>query len=110
MAKASNPSTTLRSARVPTITNVVRKTDRYDDFHMLPADTDDEIVFFGGKDYLPLFCKLTAPIRSTKTVFYSSGNPPRADGCKLRRFETATRTNWHYECANAFLNGSIDAW
>jgi hypothetical protein len=95
MAKASNPSTTLRSARVPTITNVVRKTDRYDDFHMLPADTDDEIVFFGGKDYLPLFCKLTAPIRSTKTVFYNSGNPPRADGVQAQ----ALRDSHAYQLA-----------
>ena len=33
-----------------------RKTDQYDDFRMLPADTKDDIVFFGGKDYLSLFC------------------------------------------------------
>src|SRR5690242_6943739 len=35
-----------------------RKTDKYDDFCLLPEDTDDQVVFFGGKDYLPLFCKL----------------------------------------------------
>ena len=35
------------------------KKDRYKDFCMLPADTVDDIVFFGGKDYLPLFAKLT---------------------------------------------------
>ena len=28
------------------------KKDRYKDFCMLPADTVDDIVFFGGKDYL----------------------------------------------------------
>jgi hypothetical protein len=84
-----------------------RKADRYHDFCMLPIDTDDEVVFFGGKDYLPLFCKLTSQVRSLKTVFYNSANSPRANECKLRRFETATRTNWHYECANAFLDGSI---
>jgi hypothetical protein len=33
-----------------------KKTDRYADFCMPPGDTDDDIFFFGGKDYLPLFC------------------------------------------------------
>ncbi len=28
-----------------------RKTDRYDDFRMLPDDAKNDIVFFGGKDY-----------------------------------------------------------
>jgi hypothetical protein len=84
-----------------------RKTDRYDDFRMLPDDTQDDIVFFGGKDYLPLFCSLTDTIRSRKTVFFNSSSVPRLDGCTLKRFETTTRTNWHYECANAFLDGTI---
>ena len=25
----------------------------------------------------------------------------------LKRFETTTRTNWHYECANALIDGSL---
>jgi hypothetical protein len=33
-----------------------RKTDLYEDFGMLAFDSADEIAFFGGKDYLPLFC------------------------------------------------------
>jgi hypothetical protein len=84
-----------------------RKTDRYDDLCMPPLDTDDDILFLGGKDYLPLFCTLTAAIRGTKTVFYNSVNSPHLNGFKLRRFETTTRTNWHYECANAVIDGSI---
>jgi hypothetical protein len=32
-----------------------RKTDHYEDFCMLPSETDEEILFFGGKDYFPLF-------------------------------------------------------
>jgi hypothetical protein len=53
-----------------------RKTDRYDDFCMLPGHTDEEILFFGGKDYLPLFCSLTDAIRGTKIVFYNSATTP----------------------------------
>jgi hypothetical protein len=85
-----------------------RKADRYQDFRMLPDDVRDEIVFFGGKDYLPLFCSLTSSINTKKTAFYNSACAPQVPGCALKRFETATRTNWHYECAHAFLAGKID--
>jgi hypothetical protein len=84
-----------------------RKKDQYDDFRMLPGATKRNIVFFGGKDYLPLFCSLTDTIRSKKIVFFNSKITPPFDGCTLRRFKTTKRINWHYECANAFLDGTI---
>ncbi len=85
-----------------------RKPDRYRDFCMLPRDTRADIVFFGGKDYLPLFASLTSSISAPKTVFYNSAKMPPMPGCMLKRFETKTRTNWHYACANAFVDGKID--
>jgi hypothetical protein len=81
-----------------------RKADHYRDFCMLPTPTDEPIVFFGGKDYVPLFCTLTNSTRGKRTIFYNSAQPPAAPGCALERFETATRTNWHYECAKYFLD------
>jgi hypothetical protein len=84
-----------------------RKTDQYNDFHMLPDDTENDIVFFGGKDYLPLFCSLTDTIRGRKIVFFNSASAPRFNGYTFRRFETTTRTNWHYEGANALIDGTI---
>jgi hypothetical protein len=81
-----------------------RKADRYSDFCMLPDQTEEEIVFFGGKDYLPLFCSLTSALWTKRTVFYNSARPPQPNGCTLERFETTARTNWQYECANAFLD------
>lgn len=86
-----------------------KKSDRYDDFRMLPDDTEEDIVFFGGRDYLPLFCSLTRGTRTKRTVFFNSAQRPEVTGCTLKRFNTTTRTNWHYECANAFLKGEIDA-
>lgn len=84
-----------------------RKADRYDDFHMLPDDTEENIIFFGGRDYLPLFGSLTHPVRATRTVFHNSAQPPQLSGCTLRRFDTSARTNWHYECASAFIDGTV---
>ena len=86
-----------------------RNSDRYHDLCMLRENTDDDIVFFGGKDYLPLFCALTAKSRGRRLVYYNSGNVPRLSGCTLKRYETTTRTNWHYECVHAFLEGQIGA-
>lgn len=82
-----------------------RKADIYCDFSMLPARDNSEVVFLGGKDYVPLFCSLTSGLQSKKTVFYNSSFAPEAPGCMLRRFPTSTRTNWHYECANALVDG-----
>lgn len=86
---------------------VRRKEDRYRDFAMLPDATREHIVFFGGKDYLPLFSRLTAAVSAKKSVFYNSAERPNIPGCEFRRFDTFTRTNWHYECVKAFLDGTI---
>jgi hypothetical protein len=84
-----------------------KKAERYQDFRMLPDRTSEQIVFFGGKDYLPLFVSLTSAVSGKRTIFYNSAHPPLAVGCVLKRHETSMRTNWHYECANAFLDGGI---
>ena len=82
-----------------------RKRDVYYDFSMLPDDSDD-VVFFGGKDYLPLFCQLTTEIRGRKTIYYNSVNCPNLpSGFDSVLYETRTRTNWHYECARALIRG-----
>lgn len=85
-----------------------KRASAYRDLCMLAEDTDERIIFVGGKDYLPLFCALTQSIRSAKTIFYNSVLRPEAPGFSLERFDTRTRTNWHYECANAFLDGKIN--
>ena len=74
---------------------------RYRDFSMLPQDTAKHVFFFGGKDYLALFCNLTENIRQ-RTAFVNSNTLPRGINCRTERYETATKTNWHYECVNTF--------
>lgn len=85
-----------------------KKEDSYADLCHLPADTVEPVIFFGGKDYMPLFCKLTGSIPSRRTIFYNSSRPPDAPGCVLHRFSTTAKTNWHYQCVKAFLQGQID--
>ena len=79
-----------------------RPSDRhYRDFSMLPQDAAKHVFFFGGKDYLAFFCNLTANVRQ-RTAFVNSNTLPRGINCRTERYKTATKTNWHYECVNAF--------
>jgi hypothetical protein len=84
-----------------------RRRDVYDDFCMLPPVTDEPVLFFGGKEYLPLFCRLTRDIEAPRIVPYRSADKPDAPGVTFTRFATTRRTNWHYECAQAFIDGSL---
>jgi hypothetical protein len=84
-----------------------RPNERYEDFVMLPDD-GGAIVFLGGKDYLRLFCRLTAAHGGAKTVLYNSGECPDVPtDFQAMRFETRTRTNWHYEAAAALVAGAL---
>ncbi len=84
-----------------------RKKDSYHDLRMLGAETNEPVVFLGGKDYVPLFCELTEEIKSPRHIFYNSASPPEALGCELKRYQTTTRTNWHYECAKALIGNKV---
>jgi hypothetical protein len=84
-----------------------RKKDRYDDLRMLPDDIEGPVIFFGGKDYTELFCELSKNVRGPRYLFYKSSIAPKAPGCVLKRFNTTTRTNWHYECAQALIQGDL---
>jgi hypothetical protein len=85
-----------------------RKSDAYLDFCMLPADSNEPIVFFGSSEYAPLFAALTVGIEAPKTLFSRSQRVQALRGISVRSFNTTRRTNWQYDCVNAFLNGSLE--
>jgi hypothetical protein len=74
---------------------------------MLPAQTTEKVCFIGGKDYLPLFCELTEGIKGERIAFFNSNKTPDLPNCVFKRFDTRTQTNWHYECANGLLAGTV---
>ena len=84
-----------------------REHDSYADFCLIPSNSDGPIVFLGGKDYVPLFSRLTQNARYRKIVFYRSQTPPEAPGCELRRYHSKRKQNWHYECAKKLIGGNI---
>lgn len=98
---------TLKAGTPPLVRRT--KADPFDDFMMIEPDNAEPMVFFGGKDYVPLFSRLTRSLPCARTVFYNSAVTPEARGCRLLRYPTSTRTNWQYECAAAFIGGTIRA-
>lgn len=73
----------------------------------LDAGSTDPIVFLGGKDYLPLFCSLTTRSQAQRLIYFNSSTPPDAPGCRVEKFETSARTNWHYLCAEHLIAGTL---
>jgi hypothetical protein len=87
--------------------NIRRKGDLFDDARQVPDDVDGPVLFLGGRSYLPFFCNLTRDVRTHRIVYYNSNKQPDAPGCRLIRYETSTRTNWHYECARDLISGRM---
>lgn len=78
--------------------------DIYEDFG-LPSGFVESIVFFGGRDYIPLFRQLTERVESGRTIFYA-GKTPDVGDCVLVKYGDPF-TNWHYQCAMAFAEGRL---
>ncbi len=74
--------------------------DKYADIR-LPDGISEPIVFFGGRDYIPLFCNLTNGALGTRTIYYA-GRTPDVSSCQLKSFGRSY-TNWHYQCAQDFV-------
>jgi hypothetical protein len=71
-------------------------------------DAELPALFLGGKDYLPLFCSLTSSFRGDRLIYFNASKAPEAPGCRLVRYETPVRTNWHYECADRIVTGALE--
>jgi hypothetical protein len=78
--------------------------DHYEDFSHIPQDCTDHVHFFGGKDYVALFCRLTSDVAGRRTIYFNSSAAPRAPGCELMPFKANRNMNWHYDCVTWFLS------
>ncbi len=84
-----------------------QSSEPYRDFSQMPAQSDRPILFLGGRDYLPLFEKMTTHACGSKIIFHQSEAVSRRPGFQYRHYETSTRTNWHYLCAQDLVSGKI---
>jgi hypothetical protein len=81
--------------------------DLFHDWAMIDLASAEPIVFLGGKDYLPLFARLTAEARGRRVAFFNSSREPSHGGVSFVRYETNRRTNWHYDAATALADGTL---
>ncbi len=89
--------------------------DNFNDFNDIESISPTEnIIFFGGSDYLRLFYDITKFLPNKKIIFYKKKditilNPFLKDNpqIKLIKCETKASTNWHYGCAKRFLNEEL---
>lgn len=85
-----------------------RKNDYFNDFNMLSPNGTEEVIFLGGKSYLPLFHSLTKNGTYPKTIVYNSKDHPQYYGYLVKSYNRPDlRTNWHYSCANEIASGSF---
>jgi hypothetical protein len=85
-----------------------RPSDRFEDFNQLSDASihpDETIYFFGGQDYLPLYRKLLRDINARKVIFHSQGSSYQLQGYECIPYRGFT--NWHYVCAQDFIDGKI---
>lgn len=83
--------------------------DGWKDFNHLLEDWQDgeiepkeEIVFFGGQSYLPLYVDLARGIPCQKLIYQKSATP-EIEGFTIRRYAGKTSTNWHYAAIRDFM-------
>ena len=82
--------------------------DRFEDFNQLSDSSihpDETIYFFGGQSYLPLYRSLTQNLTARKVIYHSQGSTYHLQGYECIHY--GCYTNWHYICAQAFIDGRI---
>ncbi|HEY3129319.1 MAG TPA: hypothetical protein VGL91_07660 [Acidobacteriota bacterium] len=85
------------------------KTDPFSDFaHLTESDIahDESVYFFGGRNYLPLYYRLTCGLMARKVVYFTSTNISTDQGFHHIRYGSAG-TNWHYRCAGRSSAGAL---
>lgn len=86
-----------------------RKTgDVFYDFNHLNTQINENVYFFGGVDYLPLYYTLTREIPAEKVIFHVSGKIPKENGYEYINCSVGQITNWHYKCVEEFLEGRLN--
>jgi hypothetical protein len=57
-------------------------------------DDGDGVIFIGGKDYLSLFCRMTAHFHGATTAFFNAAQPPSLPaGFRALRFQRGIPMN-----------------
>lgn len=82
----------------------------YIDFnHFDNLNDNEDIIYIGGKDYLPLFYNLTQNLKNRKIIFWKAKDTPmpqvNLNTFIFKYYKTSKNQNWYYELvASEILN------
>jgi hypothetical protein len=87
----------------------------YNDFNQMNLDGEEDIVYIGSPDYIPLFFDLTENLKNRKIIYWKGMTPQPVpvrfpipnNTFFYRYYNTNTRMNWYYEVARDFCNDII---
>ena len=92
--------------------NTVRnyQLENYNDYNQLTLSQEDDVVFIGTPEYLPLFFELTNELPNRKIIYWKKQSTPinypiPNDTFIYRYYLTNSRMRWFYELAEKFANG-----
>lgn len=80
----------------------------FKDFNQLNISDNEDIVFIGTPNYIPLFINLTKNLSNRKIIYWKSKTLKKIkvnDTFHYRYFQTKTNTNWQYELAREIVRG-----
>ena len=81
--------------------SIRQRSQSWQDFNMLPSDVQDPLIFIGGRRYLEAFAQASRTYAGPRIAYFNSVDETALPGVEMRRFETSTKTNWHYELVAA---------
>lgn len=87
----------------------------YKDFNQLEINEDEDIVFIGSPNYIPLFFHLTQNLKNKKIIYWKGMTPKPVptrfpipnNTFSFRFYNTPINTNWYYEVVRDFCNDII---
>jgi hypothetical protein len=86
------------------------KTTNFKDFNQLNISDNEDVVFIGTPNYVPLFIQLTKNLSNRKIIYWKSKSLKKIkvnDTFEYCYFPNGTNRNWYYELANAIGCGII---
>jgi hypothetical protein len=84
-----------------------RRQHRYQDFCQAPASVAGPLVFFGVKDYVPLFVELTRGVLAERIIVHRTAEAPEVAGCRTLRYAEGPPRTWHYLAAADLAAGRL---
>jgi hypothetical protein len=111
--KLPNYDITFSSTGEPGTKRKTNDLNAYQDFNQMSLNENEDIIFIGSVNYLPLFYKLTQDLNNRKLIFFfgQGNNLPKSkiniNTFVYKKFHSSKNRSWYYELAKNIADGII---